>query len=38
MSRLARLGAFIVLTLSILAIGVFVIGSKEYLFSHTYQR
>ena len=37
MSRLARLGAFIVLTLSILAIGVFVIGSKEYLFSHTYQ-
>jgi phospholipid/cholesterol/gamma-HCH transport system substrate-binding protein len=37
MSRLARLGAFIVLTLAILAAGVFVIGSKEYLFRSTYQ-
>ena len=37
MSRIARLGAFIVLTLAILATGVFVIGSKEYLFSSTYQ-
>src|SRR5664279_4772236 len=37
MSKLARLGAFIVLTLAILAAGVFVIGSKEYLFSSTYQ-
>jgi phospholipid/cholesterol/gamma-HCH transport system substrate-binding protein len=36
MSKLARLGAFIVLTLAILASGVFVIGSKEYLFQSTY--
>ena len=32
MSRLARLGAFIVVTLAVLAAGVFIIGSKEYLF------
>jgi phospholipid/cholesterol/gamma-HCH transport system substrate-binding protein len=37
MSRLARLGAFIVGTLAILAVGIFVIGSKEYLFRSTYQ-
>lgn len=37
MSRLARLGAFIVTTLAILAAGVFVIGSKEYLFRATYE-
>jgi len=37
MSRVARLGAFIVMTLAILATGVFIIGSKEYLFSSTYQ-
>jgi len=37
MSKVARLGAFIVLTLTILATGVFVIGSKEYLFRSTYQ-
>ena len=37
MSKVARLGAFIVLTLAILAAGVFVIGSKEYLFRSTYQ-
>lgn len=37
MSRLARLGAFIVGTLAILAAGVFIIGSKEYLFQSTYQ-
>jgi len=37
MSRLARLGAFIVVTLAVLATGVFVIGSKEYLFHSTYQ-
>ena len=37
MSRVARLGAFIVATLAILAAGVFIIGSKEYLFSSTYQ-
>jgi phospholipid/cholesterol/gamma-HCH transport system substrate-binding protein len=33
----ARLGIFIVATLAILASGVFLIGSKEYLFSSTYQ-
>src|ERR1700678_2380237 len=37
MSRVARLGAFIVMTLAVLAAGVFIIGSKEYLFSPTYQ-
>ncbi len=37
MSRAARLGAFILATLAILAIGVFIIGSKQYLFSSTYQ-
>jgi len=37
MSRVARLGAFIVVTLAVLAAGVFVIGGKEYLFSSTYQ-
>jgi phospholipid/cholesterol/gamma-HCH transport system substrate-binding protein len=37
MSRLARLGAFIVVTLAVLAAGVFVIGSKEYLFRSTYK-
>ncbi|MGO9323279.1 MAG: MlaD family protein [Terracidiphilus sp.] len=36
MSRVARLGAFIVATLVVLAAGVFIIGSKEYLFSSTY--
>ncbi len=37
MSRVARLGAFIVGALAVLAIGVFIIGSKEYLFRSTYQ-
>jgi phospholipid/cholesterol/gamma-HCH transport system substrate-binding protein len=37
MSRVARLGAFIVVTLAVLVAGVFIIGSKEYLFSSTYQ-
>jgi len=37
MSRVARLGAFIVLTLLILALGVFVIGSQQYLFHSTYR-
>jgi phospholipid/cholesterol/gamma-HCH transport system substrate-binding protein len=37
MSRAARLGAFIVATLAILAAGVFIVGSKRYLFSSTYQ-
>jgi phospholipid/cholesterol/gamma-HCH transport system substrate-binding protein len=37
MSRAARLGVFIVATLAILVTGIFVIGSKQYLFSSTYQ-
>jgi phospholipid/cholesterol/gamma-HCH transport system substrate-binding protein len=37
MSRAARLGAFIVATLAILAAGVFIIGDRQYLFSDTYQ-
>jgi phospholipid/cholesterol/gamma-HCH transport system substrate-binding protein len=37
MSRVARLGAFILVTMAILATGVFVIGSKEYLFRSTYR-
>ena len=37
MTRVVRLGAFIVGTLAILATGVFIIGSKEYLFRSTYQ-
>jgi phospholipid/cholesterol/gamma-HCH transport system substrate-binding protein len=37
MSRVARLGAFIVVTLAVLATGVFIIGSREYLFRSTYQ-
>lgn len=36
MSRVARLGFFIVITLAILATGVFIIGSQEYLFHKTY--
>jgi phospholipid/cholesterol/gamma-HCH transport system substrate-binding protein len=37
MSRVARLGAFIIGTLAILAAGIFVIGSHEYLFRSTYR-
>jgi len=37
MSRLARLGIFIVGALALLAGGVFLIGSREYLFRPTYQ-
>src|ERR1700723_1031406 len=37
MSRAARLGAFILATLAILAIGIFIIGNKKYLFTDTYQ-
>jgi phospholipid/cholesterol/gamma-HCH transport system substrate-binding protein len=37
MSRAARLGAFIIASLAILSIGVFIIGSKQYLFSSTYR-
>jgi phospholipid/cholesterol/gamma-HCH transport system substrate-binding protein len=37
MSRVARLGLFVFATLAVLAAGVFIIGSKEYLFSSTYR-
>ena len=37
MSRIARLGAFILVTLTILAVGIFIIGSKKYLFTPTYE-
>lgn len=37
MSRAARLGAFIIATLAILAAGIFLIGSKQYLFTPTYR-
>jgi phospholipid/cholesterol/gamma-HCH transport system substrate-binding protein len=37
MSRAARLGAFIVVTMAILVTGVFIIGSKQYLFTSTYR-
>ena len=37
MSRVARLGAIVVVTLAVLAAGVFIIGSREYLFRSTYQ-
>jgi len=37
MSRAARLGMFIFATLAILVGGIFIIGSKQYLFSSTYQ-
>jgi phospholipid/cholesterol/gamma-HCH transport system substrate-binding protein len=37
MPSVARLGAFIVLTLAILATGIFMIGSKAYLFRSTYR-
>ena len=37
MSRVARLGAFIFTTLAILAVGIFIIGSRQYLFTPTYR-
>jgi phospholipid/cholesterol/gamma-HCH transport system substrate-binding protein len=37
MSRIARLGVFIVGALAILVAGVFLIGNKEYLFKPTYR-
>lgn len=37
MSRAARLGAFIIATLAILAAGIFIIGNRQYLFSPTYR-
>jgi phospholipid/cholesterol/gamma-HCH transport system substrate-binding protein len=36
MSRVARIGAFIFSTFAILVIGIFIIGSKKYLFTPTY--
>jgi phospholipid/cholesterol/gamma-HCH transport system substrate-binding protein len=36
MSRTARLGLFILGTFAILALGIFIIGSKSYLFTSTY--
>lgn len=37
MSRATRLGAFIIATLTILAAGIFIIGSKKFLFTPTYR-
>ena len=37
MSRAARLGAFIIATLAILAAGIFIIGDRQYLFTDTYR-
>jgi phospholipid/cholesterol/gamma-HCH transport system substrate-binding protein len=37
MSRLARLGLFILSTLLILAAGIFMIGDRQFLFSSTYR-
>lgn len=37
MSRAARLGIFIVISLAILAAGIFIIGDRQYLFSSTYR-
>src|ERR1700690_4084809 len=37
MSRAARLGAFILLGLTILASGIFIIGGKQDLFTSTYR-
>jgi phospholipid/cholesterol/gamma-HCH transport system substrate-binding protein len=37
MSRVARLGAFIVTTLAILAVGIFIVGNTQYLFTSTYR-
>jgi phospholipid/cholesterol/gamma-HCH transport system substrate-binding protein len=37
MARAARLGAYIITTLLILAAGIFLIGDRQYLFSSTYR-
>jgi phospholipid/cholesterol/gamma-HCH transport system substrate-binding protein len=37
MSRAARLGGFIIATLAILAAAIFLIGSRQYLFTSTYR-
>ena len=36
MSRVARLGAFIFTALAILAVGTFIVGNTQYLFTSTY--
>jgi phospholipid/cholesterol/gamma-HCH transport system substrate-binding protein len=37
MSRAARLGVFIIATLTVLAAGIFIIGGKQHLFTPTYR-
>src|ERR1700723_1034960 len=37
MSRAARVGAFIIATLTVLVSGIFIIGGKQYLFTSTYR-
>ena len=37
MSRAARLGAFIIVALTILVSGIFIVGGKQYLFTPTYR-
>src|ERR1700728_5417361 len=37
MSRVARLGAFIIATLEILVAAIFIIGDRQFLFSNTYR-
>jgi ABC-type transporter Mla subunit MlaD len=37
MSGTVRLGIFIVATLTVLAIGVFLIGNRQFMFSSTYK-
>lgn len=37
MSRAARLGAFVILTLAVLAVGIFIIGDRQFLFTNTYR-
>ena len=37
MSRAARMGAFIVATVAILVVGIFIIGNKQFLFTDTYR-
>src|ERR1700688_3783612 len=37
MSRAARLGAFMIAPLGILAGGIFIIGDRQYLFTSTYR-
>src|SRR5438045_595733 len=37
MTRTFRLGVFIILTLAVLSVGVFLIGSRQFMFSRTYK-